>query len=69
MTLKTLDKVLGDHGVHLIEALGQPFDPAYHQAMSQVESEEEAGIVLKVVQAGFMIQDRLLRPAMVIVAR
>ncbi|MDP5273065.1 nucleotide exchange factor GrpE [Chengkuizengella axinellae] len=49
-----------------IEAVGQPFNPEYHQAIMQVESEEhEEGIVVEEVQKGYILKDKVLRPAMV----
>lgn len=56
-------------GVALIEALGQPFDPNRHQAvMQQPTADQPPDTVLQVLQQGFMIHDRVLRPASVIVA-
>jgi len=50
--------------------VGDKLDPNLHQAMSMVESDDvEAGCILNVIQAGFQLHDRLLRPAMVIVAK
>ncbi|NDI33753.1 nucleotide exchange factor GrpE [Chengkuizengella sediminis] len=49
-----------------IESVGQPFNPEYHQAIMQVESEEhEEGIVVEEVQKGYILKDKVLRPAMV----
>lgn len=49
-----------------METVGQPFNPEYHQAIMQVESEEyEEGIVTEEVQKGYLLKDRVLRPAMV----
>ncbi|HUP98466.1 MAG TPA: nucleotide exchange factor GrpE [Usitatibacter sp.] len=48
---------------------GEKFDPHRHQAISQVESEEEPGTVVTVLQKGYLLHDRVLRPALVIVAR
>lgn len=57
------------HGIHRIEALHQPFDPNLHQAvMQQPSGDHPAGTVLQVLQQGFTINDRVLRPAAVIVA-
>jgi molecular chaperone GrpE len=57
------------HGVAIIEAVGQPFDPTRHEAvMQQPALGKNAGTVLQVVEQGFMIHDRVLRPAKVIVA-
>ncbi|MBW2498183.1 MAG: nucleotide exchange factor GrpE [Deltaproteobacteria bacterium] len=62
--------VLAKHGVSLIEAKGAVFDPAVHEAMGQLPSAEvPANTVLQVLQKGYLIRDRMLRPARVIVAR
>lgn len=58
------------HGIEPIEALGQPFDPSLHQAvMEQASKEQPPGTVLQVLQQGFQIHDRVLRPASVVVSR
>jgi molecular chaperone GrpE len=57
------------HGVTVIDAVGQPFDPSQHEAvMQQPAPDKGAGTVLQVVEQGFAIHDRVLRPAKVIVA-
>jgi molecular chaperone GrpE len=64
--LDTLEKM----GIKRITAVGQPFDPARHEAIQQMESKDvPAGVVLAEVQPGYMIGDLLLRPAMVVVSR
>lgn len=69
-TVRELDKVFGLHGITRIAAVGLPLDPNQHQAMLEVPSDEaEPGTILQELQAGFMIKDRLLRPAMVAVAK
>ncbi len=69
-TARELDKVFGLHGISRIAAVGLPLDPNQHQAMLEVPSADaEPGTVLQELQAGFMIRDRLLRPAMVAVAK
>jgi molecular chaperone GrpE len=69
-TLKLLNKALEKLGVTLIDPLGEPFDPARHEAMMMQESATaEPNSVLKVVQPGFELNGRLLRPARVVVAR
>lgn len=61
--------MLSDMGIELIDALGQPFDPEYHEAVFQQPSEEaEPNTVLQVIKKGFLIEDDLLRPAQVVVA-
>ncbi|MBW1647458.1 MAG: nucleotide exchange factor GrpE [Deltaproteobacteria bacterium] len=70
LTLKQIHKLLERFGVSPIEAEGQPFDPAYHQAMMQEQSDEvPENVVLRQMQKGYAIHDRLLRPAMVVVAK
>ena len=69
-TARELDKVFGLNGISRIAATGLPLDPNQHQAMLEVPSAEiEPGTVLQELQAGYMIKDRLLRPAMVAVAK
>jgi molecular chaperone GrpE len=70
LTLKLLDSVFQKFGVTLLDPKGQKFDPERHQAISMVESVEvPPGHVVNVVQKGYLLNDRLLRPAMVVVAR
>jgi molecular chaperone GrpE len=52
-----------------VEAMGQPFDPNLHEAISQQESEQPPGTVVQVLQRGYKSGDRLLRPALVVVAK
>ena len=69
-TARELDKVYGLHGISRIAALGLPLDPNQHQAMLEVPSADaEPGTVVQELQPGYMIKDRLLRPAMVAVAK
>lgn len=56
------------HGVTVIEAVGQLFDPSRHEAVMQQPAPDQPGTVLQVVEQGFMLHDRVLRPAKVIVA-
>ncbi|MCT2194884.1 nucleotide exchange factor GrpE [Paenibacillus phoenicis] len=66
MIFRQLEGVLKAEGLTPMEAEGQPFNPEFHQAIMQVESEEhEEGIVVEVVQKGYMLKDKVLRPAMV----
>lgn len=55
--------------VTAIDAMGQPFDPNLHEAISQQESDQAAGTVVQVLQRGYRAGDRLLRPALVVVAK
>lgn len=70
MTLKQLDKVLADHGLSVVNPQGEVFNPEYHEAVTMQPSEEQApNTVLQVVQKGYRLHQRLLRPAMVIVVK
>lgn len=70
MVLKGLLDVLAKHGVTQISAVGQPFDPSKHEAMAQVESEShEPNSVVEELHKGYTLRDRLLRPALVSVAK
>jgi len=70
MTEREMQRLLAKHGVTPIEADGQKFDPHRHQAMFEVpDPTRPEGTVVQVVQAGFAIGDRVLRPAMVGVAK
>jgi molecular chaperone GrpE len=69
-TARELDQVFSRNGVTRVEAKGQPLDPHKHQAMIEIPSDEvEPGTVVEEMQAGYMMRDRLLRPALVGVAR
>ncbi len=70
LTLKQLDAVMDKFGISPVEAdAGGCFDPAFHQAISMVDSEDvESGNIVSVMQKGFVLKDRLLRPAMVVIA-
>ena len=70
MTLKELLKIFEKFAVKPIEAQGKPFDPTYHQAMGQEKTDEHTeNTVILEFQKGYTYHDRLLRPAMVIVAK
>lgn len=70
MTERAMLTTLERHGVKKIEPVGEKFDPNFHQAMFEVPNPDVAtGTVTQVVQSGFVIGDRVLRPAMVGVAR
>lgn len=70
LTLKQLQNFLKKFGVEEIQALGEPFNPAYHEAIHQEESQEYApGSVVHVYQKGYLLNGRLLRPARVTVAK
>jgi len=70
LTLKLLDDALSKFGITLVDPQDQPFDPEFHQAMSMVEAPDKApNTVVAVMQKGYTLNDRLLRPAMVVVAK
>jgi len=70
LTLKQLLKVAADNGLTAVNPTGQPFNPEHHQAMSMVESAEHSpGHVVQVYQKGWLLNDRLLRPALVTVSK
>ncbi|MFZ5749393.1 MAG: nucleotide exchange factor GrpE [Pseudomonadota bacterium] len=69
-TGRELDSVFARHGISRIGALGEPLDPNRHQAMLEVPSAETPpGTIVQEIQTGYMIRDRLLRPALVAVAK
>lgn len=70
LTLRQLQKVLGDNGMVAVDPVGVPFNPEHHQAMSMVEAEGVApGCVVQVYQKGWLLNERLLRPALVTVRK
>ncbi len=70
LVLKAFREVLDRHGVTRVEAVGTPFDPAHHEAVAHVESaEHEPNAVMAEHQPGYRLHDRLLRPALVTVAK
>ena len=69
LTFKQLATALEKNGVVELNPKGEKFDPHFHQAISMVPSDLESGLVVDVLQKGFKIADRVLRPALVIVAQ
>lgn len=70
LTLTEITKILEKHHVSPIKALGEPFDPAFHQAMCQEESTDQPpNTVVQEFQKGYLMHDRLLRPTMVVVSK
>ena len=70
LTLKMFESALEKRGVVALDPVGENFDPEFHQAMTMEESVEvEAGKILRVMQKGYLLNDRLIRPAMVVVAK
>lgn len=69
-TGRELDNVFSRHGIVKVEAMGRPLDPNRHQAMVEIPSADaEPGTIVQEMQAGYMMRDRLLRPALVGVAK
>lgn len=70
LTLRELARVADSSGLKTVDPVGQPFDPERHQAMSMVPSDElPPGSVVAVMQKGYVLNDRLLRPALVAVSK
>ena len=68
-TGREVDSAFQRHGIVRIEAMGQKLDPHLHQAMLELPSDAEPGTIVQEMQAGYTIKDRLLRPALVGVAK
>ena len=68
-TERELLSVFERNGITRIAAIGLPLDPNQHQAMLEIPSDKEPGTIVQEMQAGYMMKDRLLRPAMVGVAK
>jgi molecular chaperone GrpE len=68
-TSRELEAVFQRHGVSRIKSVGEPLDPHRHQAMMEVPSEREPGTIVEEMQPGYVMKDRLLRPALVGVAK
>ena len=70
LTLKMLAKVMQDHNLELIDPQGEAFNPEFHEAVTvQPSAELEENSVMEVLQKGYKLHDRLVRPAMVVVSR
>ena len=69
LTLKQLVTAFEKSGLKEINPVGDKFDPHFHQAISMVDSAQEANSVVSVLQKGYLLSDRVLRPALVIVAK
>lgn len=70
LTFRQLVKVASENGLSTIDPTGEAFNPDYHQAISQVEAAGAApGSVVQVFQKGYLLNERLLRPALVVVAQ
>ena len=68
-TSRELDSVFQRHGVTRIKSVGEPLDPHRHQAMMEIPSDQEPGTIVEEMQPGYVMKDRLLRPALVGVAK
>jgi molecular chaperone GrpE len=66
---KQMESVLKKHGVREVKALGEKFDPNYHEAVAEEDSKEESGVVIEEYQKGYMLHDKLLRPSRVKIAK
>ena len=70
LTMNMFVQVLQRYGLEQIDPLGETFDPERHQAISMVENDDaESNHIIEVMQKGFLLNDRLIRPAMVVVAK
>lgn len=69
LTYSELKKAFEKNNIKRINPIGQKFDPDYHQSIVQIPSDKEEGTIVQVIQAGYTINDRLLRPALVGVAK
>lgn len=70
MTQRELDKVFEKFGIKKMDIIGTKFDPNYHQVIQEVEDQEKPnGTIIRELQSGYMINDRILREAMVIVSK
>jgi molecular chaperone GrpE len=69
LTARQLDSVFEKFSIKEIVPQGEKFDPHYHQAIGQVESDQEPNTVVSVLQKGFLLNDRVLRPALVMVSK
>ena len=70
LIMKMLVKVMTDHGLQTIDPIGEAFDPEKHEAMTMVPSNEhDENTVIDVLEKGYQLHDRLIRPAKVVVSR
>lgn len=70
LIMKMLNKAMGDHGLKTIDPAGEPFDPEKHEAMTMITSDQhDENTVIDVVEKGYQLHDRLIRPAKVVVSR
>ena len=70
LIMKMLGKAMGDHGLQTIDPAGEPFDPEKHEAMTMLPSDQhDENTVIEVLEKGYQLHDRLIRPAKVVVSR
>lgn len=69
LTLKMLTAAMEKYGIKLVDPMGEMFNPELHQAVTMQPSEQPPNTVVAVMQKGYTLNDRLIRPAMVVVAR
>lgn len=69
LTLKQLQQAFSGTGVEEVDPIGEKFDPHRHQAISQIEAPGEPNLVVQVLQKGYLLNERVLRPALVIVSK
>jgi molecular chaperone GrpE len=69
LTLKQLQSLLEKNGVKSLEPIGQPFDSHFHEAMLAEASDETPNTIIRVLQKGYLLHERLMRPALVVVAK
>jgi molecular chaperone GrpE len=70
LIMKMLTKAMGDHGLKTIDPAGEPFDPEKHEAMTMLTSDQvDENTVIEVIEKGYQLHDRLIRPAKVVVSR
>ena len=70
LIMKMLTKAMGDHGLKTIDPTGEPFDPEKHEAMTMLTVDQfDENTVIEVIEKGYQLHDRLIRPAKVVVSR
>lgn len=69
LTLKQLNSIFEKFNIEELDPHGEKFDPNFHQAMTMIESDKEPNKVLSVIQKGYKLNDRVLRPALVTVSK
>ena len=66
---KELNTTLEKNNINYIDCLNKKFDPNFHQALSEIESDKEPGTIIQEIQKGYLLHDRLLRPSLVNIAK